>query len=155
MAVKIIPARRGVAAGCGPGQGRAAGLPGLLVHISVQYTDGRREVFGSGADWTAGEAPYRQSGYRNDEGDPVEHLDGQATTTASGLARLSDGSVNVPKATQRRLAVRTAVSEVGEAAATLQLPAGVSLVGDPPLVQVSLRAPQPTPTPATAAMRCC
>ncbi|MEV8131174.1 family 78 glycoside hydrolase catalytic domain [Pseudarthrobacter oxydans] len=62
----------------GPGQGRAAGLPGLLVRISVQYTDGRREAFCSGPEWSAGEAPYRQSGYRNDEGDPVEHLDGQA-----------------------------------------------------------------------------
>lgn len=62
----------------GPGQGRAAGLPGLLVRLSVDYTDGRREVFGSGPDWTASEAPYRQAGYRNDEGDPVEHLDGEA-----------------------------------------------------------------------------
>ncbi|QHK20310.1 family 78 glycoside hydrolase catalytic domain [Pseudarthrobacter psychrotolerans] len=62
----------------GPGQGRAAGVPGLLVRLSVDYTDGRREIFGSGPDWTAAEAPYRQAGYRNDEGDPVEHLDGQA-----------------------------------------------------------------------------
>lgn len=62
----------------GPGQGRAGSLPGLLVRLSVDYTDGRREVFGSGPDWTAAEAPYRQAGYRNDEGDPVEHLDGQA-----------------------------------------------------------------------------
>jgi alpha-L-rhamnosidase len=62
----------------GPGQGRAASVPGLLVRLSVDYTDGRREVFGSGPDWTAAEAPYRQAGYRNDEGDPVEHLDGQA-----------------------------------------------------------------------------
>lgn len=62
----------------GPGQGRAAGVPGLLVRLSVDYTDGRREVFGSGPEWTAAEAPYRQAGYRNDEGDPVEHLDGQA-----------------------------------------------------------------------------
>jgi alpha-L-rhamnosidase len=62
----------------GPGQGRAASVPGLLVRLSVDYTDGRREVFGSGPDWRAAEAPYRQAGYRNDEGDPVEHLDGQA-----------------------------------------------------------------------------
>jgi alpha-L-rhamnosidase len=62
----------------GPGQGRAAGVPGLLVRLSVDYADGRREVFGSGHGWTAAEAPYRQAGYRNDEGDPVEHLDGQA-----------------------------------------------------------------------------
>lgn len=66
----------------GPGQGRAAGLPGLLVRLSVDYTDGRREVFGSGPDWAAAEAPYRQAGYRNDEGDPVEHLDGQAAAAS-------------------------------------------------------------------------
>ena len=72
----------------GPGQGRAAGLPGLLVHISVQYTDGRREVFGSGAEWSAGEAPYRQSGYRNDEGDPVEHLDGHAAASLAAAEQL-------------------------------------------------------------------
>lgn len=62
----------------GPGQGRAAGVPGLLLRLSVDYADGRRDVFGSGPDWSAVEAPYRQSGYRNDEGDPVEHVDGQA-----------------------------------------------------------------------------
>ncbi len=62
----------------GPGQGRAAGVPGLLVRLTVDYDDGRRDILTSGPGWSAGEAPYRQSGYRNDEGDPVEHLDGQA-----------------------------------------------------------------------------
>ncbi|MGX5717439.1 family 78 glycoside hydrolase catalytic domain [Arthrobacter sp. MAHUQ-56] len=65
----------------GPGQGRAAGVPGLLVRITVDYCDGRRDVLTSGPAWSAGEAPYRQSGYRNDEGDPVEHLDGQAAAS--------------------------------------------------------------------------
>ncbi|MEV7134243.1 family 78 glycoside hydrolase catalytic domain [Arthrobacter sp. NPDC093128] len=72
----------------GPGQGRAASLPGLLVRLSVDYTDDRREIFSSGPDWTATEAPYRQAGYRNDEGDPVEHLDGQA---AAALEACQDG----------------------------------------------------------------
>ncbi|WP_426227696.1 family 78 glycoside hydrolase catalytic domain [Pseudarthrobacter sp. DSP2-3-2b1] len=84
----------------GPGQGRAAGVPGLLVRLSVDYTDGRREVFGSGTDWTAEEAPYRQSGYRNDEGDPVEHLDGEATSALAAvhdlLPALSYGAHPVP-----------------------------------------------------------
>ncbi|MFB0836983.1 family 78 glycoside hydrolase catalytic domain [Arthrobacter sp. E44] len=62
----------------GPGQGRAAGVPGLLVRLTVDYDDGRRDVLASGPGWSAAEAPYRQSGYRNDEGDPVEHLDGLA-----------------------------------------------------------------------------
>lgn len=65
----------------GPGQGRAAGIPGLLVRLTVDYDDGRREILASGPGWSAGEAPYRQAGYRNDEGDPVEHLDGQAAAS--------------------------------------------------------------------------
>ena len=65
----------------GPGQGRAAGVPALLVRLTVDYDDGRRDVLTSGPGWSAGEAPYRQSGYRNDEGDPVEHLDGQAASS--------------------------------------------------------------------------
>ncbi|MFF1252824.1 family 78 glycoside hydrolase catalytic domain [Pseudarthrobacter sp. NPDC058329] len=72
----------------GPGQGRAAGLPGLLVRLSVDYTDGRREVFASGPDWLAAEAPYRQSGYRNDEGDPVEHLDGLAAAALPAVEQM-------------------------------------------------------------------
>ena len=74
----------------GPGQGRAAGLPGLLVRLSVEYTDGRREAFTSGPGWSAGEAPYRQSGYRNDEGDPVEHLDGHAAAALAAPAHAAD-----------------------------------------------------------------
>ncbi|WP_231511105.1 family 78 glycoside hydrolase catalytic domain [Arthrobacter sp. UNC362MFTsu5.1] len=62
----------------GPGQGRAAGVPGLLAQLHVDYDDGRREVFGTGPGWQVAEGPYRQSGYRNDEGDPVEHLDATA-----------------------------------------------------------------------------
>jgi alpha-L-rhamnosidase len=85
----------------GPGQGRAAGLPGLLVRISVQYTDGRRDSFCSGPEWSAGEAPYRQSGYRNDEGDPVEHLDGQAAgalAAAPSSSPASSSSGDLPPA---------------------------------------------------------
>jgi alpha-L-rhamnosidase len=78
----------------GPGQGRAAGVPGLLVRLSVDYTDGRRDVFASGPDWRAAEAPYRQAGYRNDEGDPVEHLDGHATS----LSALSFSAQDMPAA---------------------------------------------------------
>ncbi|MFJ5954406.1 family 78 glycoside hydrolase catalytic domain [Paenarthrobacter sp. NPDC092416] len=62
----------------GPGQGRAAGRPGLLAQLTVEYDDGRRDVFGTGPDWLVAEGPYRQSGYRNDEGDPIEHLDATA-----------------------------------------------------------------------------
>lgn len=50
-----------------------------------------------------------------------EHLDGQATTTASGLARLPDGSVNVPKLAQRRMAIRTIMAQEGEYPLTVEL----------------------------------
>ncbi len=55
-----------------------------------------------------------------------EHLDASAAATpGSGLARLPDGSVNIPKAAQRRMGIRTAIAPETEAAATVQLPARV------------------------------
>jgi len=61
-----------------------------------------------------------------------EHLD-EATApnapNASGLSRLPDGSVNVPKLAQRRMGLRTMIAPQGEAAITVQLPARV--VADP------------------------
>ncbi len=52
-----------------------------------------------------------------------EHLDAPgAAVNASGLARLPDGSVNVPKAAQRRMAIRTLLAPESEAAATVELP---------------------------------
>ncbi|MCP1415302.1 family 78 glycoside hydrolase catalytic domain [Paenarthrobacter sp. A20] len=62
----------------GPGQGRAASRPGLLAQMTLEYDDGTRDVFGSGPGWLVAEGPYRQSGYRNDEGDPIEHFDATA-----------------------------------------------------------------------------
>lgn len=50
-----------------------------------------------------------------------EHLDEKAGGTASGLARLPDGSVNVPKLAQRRMGVRTLMVKEGEHARTVQL----------------------------------
>ena len=55
-----------------------------------------------------------------------EHLDAPAgSSSASGLARLPDGSVTIPKTAQRRMAIRTVLARTSEAAATLQLPARV------------------------------
>lgn len=59
-----------------------------------------------------------------------EHLDAPgASVGASGLARLPDGSVNIPKASQRRMNVRTEMSVLRPVAATLELPAVI--VTDP------------------------
>lgn len=54
-----------------------------------------------------------------------EHLDTAGAPTASGLARLPDGSVQVPKLAQRRMAIRTAIAVETEAAATIELPGRV------------------------------
>ena len=55
-----------------------------------------------------------------------EHLDAPgAAVNASGLARLPDGSVNVPKMAQRRMGVRTVLAPQSEAAATLEMPGRV------------------------------
>jgi len=50
-----------------------------------------------------------------------EHLDEKTGATASGLARLPDGSVNVPKLAQRRMGVRTVMVKEGEYARTVAL----------------------------------
>ena len=58
-----------------------------------------------------------------------EHLDQASSPTAGGLARLADGSVNVPKLAQRRMGLRTQLAPESEAASTIQLPGRV--VADP------------------------
>jgi membrane fusion protein, heavy metal efflux system len=55
-----------------------------------------------------------------------EHLDAPAAAVnPSGLARLPDGSVNVPKMAQRRMAIRTLLVPESEAAATVEMPGRV------------------------------
>jgi hypothetical protein len=55
-----------------------------------------------------------------------EHLDAPGNgAPASGLARLPDGSVNVPKPAQRRMEIRTVLALESDAHATLQLPGRV------------------------------
>jgi len=58
-----------------------------------------------------------------------EHMDEATAPNASGLSRLPDGSVNVPKLAQRRMGLRTLIAPETEAAVTVQLPARV--VADP------------------------
>jgi hypothetical protein len=55
-----------------------------------------------------------------------EHLDAPgAPVSASGLARLPDGSVNVPKMAQRRMAIRTVLAPKTEAAVSVEMPGQV------------------------------
>ena len=55
-----------------------------------------------------------------------EHLDTPgAAAPAAGLGRMPDGSVNIPKLAQRRLAIRTVLAPASDAAATVELPGRV------------------------------
>jgi membrane fusion protein, heavy metal efflux system len=57
-----------------------------------------------------------------------EHLDAPgARVNASGLARLPDGSVSVPKLAQRRMAIRTVLAPQSEAARTVEMPGRVAM----------------------------
>lgn len=50
-----------------------------------------------------------------------EHLDTETGNRASGLVRLPDGSVNVPKLSQRRMGLRTVMAPLGKAAGSVEL----------------------------------
>jgi membrane fusion protein, heavy metal efflux system len=54
-----------------------------------------------------------------------EHMDGATTGSGSGLARLPDGSVNVPMNSQRVMGIRTRMAPETETAATIELPGRV------------------------------
>lgn len=54
-----------------------------------------------------------------------EHLDSPRAAATNALARLPDGSVNVPMAAQRRLALRTTLVQETAAQATVELPGRV------------------------------
>lgn len=62
----------------GSGQGRPAGVPGLLARIVVEYADGTEQVITSDDSWSARRGPYLPAGSRNGEGDFVEHYDATA-----------------------------------------------------------------------------
>jgi biotin carboxyl carrier protein len=56
-----------------------------------------------------------------------EHLDAPAAANATGLARLPDGSVNLPKAAQRRLGIRTVLGTEDEHPFSLELNGRVAI----------------------------
>ena len=63
----------------GPGQGRPASSPGLILQISLWYDDGRHIVYGTDGTWREQPAEWLPSPQRNsDVGDFVEWIDGRA-----------------------------------------------------------------------------
>ena len=61
----------------GPGQGRPASAPGLLLQITVVHQDGSREVIGTDGTWQEHRAEWLPAAPRNDEGGFTERVDGR------------------------------------------------------------------------------
>ena len=62
----------------GPGQGRPASAPGLLLQLSLWYADGRHVVYGTDGSWRERPAEWLPTPQRNaDVGDFVEWVDGR------------------------------------------------------------------------------
>jgi alpha-L-rhamnosidase len=63
----------------GPGQGRPAGEPGLLMRVVVDHADGTRQVVVTDGSWKVARGPWKTAAYRNGDGrDYVEDIDGTA-----------------------------------------------------------------------------
>lgn len=63
----------------GPGQGRPAGAPGLLLRLVVDHADGSRQVVVTDGSWQVRRGPWATTKHRNGDGrDYVEDIDGTA-----------------------------------------------------------------------------
>ncbi|MFE6508282.1 family 78 glycoside hydrolase catalytic domain [Nocardioides sp. NPDC057767] len=60
------------------GQGRAAGIPGVLLKLVLTYADGETTTIVTDGSWKVRRGPYVTVGTRNGEGLWIEHLDGRA-----------------------------------------------------------------------------
>ena len=54
-----------------PGQGRPASVPALIAHITIDHTDGTRDVITTDSSWKTHPGPWIQGSRRNSEGDFV------------------------------------------------------------------------------------
>ncbi len=77
----------------GAGKGRPVSAPGLLVQLSLWYTDGRHVVLGSDATWRELPAEWLPSPQRNSTScDYVEWVDGRASPDGWAAAGHDDGA---------------------------------------------------------------
>ena len=123
----------------GPGQGRPASSPGLLLQLSVWYRDGRRVVFGSDGTWRERPAEWLPSPQRNsDVGDFVEWVDGREQPQGWSSPGYDDGAwspvtVVGPAGTApftRTYAQRTTITETPVHPVRLHTVAGGAVVAD-------------------------
>ena len=123
----------------GPGQGRPASAPGLLVQVGVHYADGKRVVLRSDGTWRTTKAEWLPAPQRNnDVGDFVEWIDGRLAPTGWSQADFDDkawspATVRGPVGTApftRLYAQRTRITEHAVRPVSLRtLPTG-SVVAD-------------------------
>ena len=123
----------------GPGQGRPESAPGLLVDLSLWYSDGQHVVFGSDNTWRELPAEWLPSPRRNsDVGDFVEWIDGRALPQGWSEPGYDDGawsavSVIGPAGTApftASYAQRTTIRETPVQPVRLHTLAGGSVVAD-------------------------
>jgi alpha-L-rhamnosidase len=76
----------------GPGRGRPSSSPGVLVEVTVHYTDGRRFVVASDGAWRTQRAEWLAAPQRNsDSGDFVEWIDARLHPTGWAAPGFDDG----------------------------------------------------------------
>jgi alpha-L-rhamnosidase len=81
----------------GAGQGRPESAPGLLVHVSVHFTDGTSQVIASDASWREHPGEWLPGPYRNTDGaDFVENIDGRATPLGWADGDFDEGGWTAP-----------------------------------------------------------
>jgi alpha-L-rhamnosidase len=77
----------------GPGKGRPAAEPGVVVHLSVDHQDGTHQVITTDGSWRALPAQWVEPApLRNDQGDRVEIIDGRAEPQGWDLPGYNDSS---------------------------------------------------------------
>ena len=96
-------------------RGRKLPAAGLSVVLALWLTTPAEALAGPGA--------------HGPNGEHLEAAPATASASAQGLARLPDGSVNLPKAAQRRMGVRTALPQLTETSAAIELTGRV--IADP------------------------
>ena len=123
----------------GPGQGRPASSPGLLLQLSLWYADGTRVVHVSDASWREHPAEWLPSPLRNsDVGDFVEWVDGREHPDgwanpgfdASGWSAPAVGGPAGTAPFTRTFPQRTTISETPVHPVRLHTVAGGGVVAD-------------------------
>jgi alpha-L-rhamnosidase len=77
----------------GPGRGRPTSAPGLLVQVTVHFTDGRVVTLGSDGSWRTRRAEWLAAPQRNnDSGDFVEWIDGRLSPTGWSAPGFDDAT---------------------------------------------------------------